>query len=83
MTAIDETRATYEPPRPIHLRKARVDHRAVRQAQTMAAFGRHLGPVLARKAAGRTEVPSRVIAHRLRRAFDDLGSTYISWPNLM
>ena len=75
--------ATYEPPRPIALRPARVDRRARRQAQTVATFARHLGPVLGRKGVLRREVPPRVIARQLRRVFDDLGSTYVKFGQLI
>jgi predicted unusual protein kinase regulating ubiquinone biosynthesis (AarF/ABC1/UbiB family) len=55
----------------------------LRQAETLAAFGRHLGPVLARKGVLRRDVSAKSIARRLRRVFDDLGSTYIKFGQLI
>jgi predicted unusual protein kinase regulating ubiquinone biosynthesis (AarF/ABC1/UbiB family) len=75
--------ATYQPPQPIALRQARVDRRALPQAQTLAAFGRHRGPVLGRKGVLRQDVSSRAVARRLRRAFDELGSTYVKFGQLI
>ena len=79
----DTVALTYEPPRPIALRPVSADRRAVRQAQTLAAFARHLGPVLARKGVLRHDVPARLIASRLRRVFDELGSTYVKFGQLI
>jgi predicted unusual protein kinase regulating ubiquinone biosynthesis (AarF/ABC1/UbiB family) len=75
--------ATYEPPQPITLRTAPVSRRAVRQAQTVAAFGRHLGPVLARRGVMRQGIPPKVVGRRLRRVFDELGSTYVKFGQLI
>ena len=73
----------YVPPEPIALRRVAGQRRVLRQAETLAAFGRHLGPVLARKGVLRRDVPARSIARRLRRVFDDLGSTYIKFGQLI
>jgi predicted unusual protein kinase regulating ubiquinone biosynthesis (AarF/ABC1/UbiB family) len=75
--------AEYRPPDPIHLRPVGGRRRVLRQAETLAAFGRHLGPVLARKGVLRRNVSSRAVAKRLRRVFDDLGSTYVKFGQLI
>ena len=77
------TEAAYRPPDPIHLRPVGGRRRALRQAETLAAFGRHLGPVLARKGVLRQDVSARAVARRLRRVFDDLGSTYVKFGQLI
>src|SRR4051812_26371691 len=74
---------TYVRPEPIRLRQASFDRRAVRQAQTLAAFAKHLGPILTRKGVLRADVPSKAIARRLRRVFDELGSTYVKFGQLI
>jgi predicted unusual protein kinase regulating ubiquinone biosynthesis (AarF/ABC1/UbiB family) len=73
----------YVPPEPIRLRPASLDRRAIRQAQTLAAFAKHLGPILTRKGVLRADVPSKAIARRLRRVFDELGSTYVKFGQLI
>ena len=75
--------AGYQPPIPIELRDASAGRRARRQAETLAAFGRRLGPVLGRRAVLRRPASSRTIARGLRRAFDDLGSTYVKFGQLI
>lgn len=74
---------TYEPPQPIALRAARRDQRAIRQARTIAAFVRHLGPAIGRRSLLRSEVPAADIAAGLRRVFDELGSTYVKFGQLI
>jgi predicted unusual protein kinase regulating ubiquinone biosynthesis (AarF/ABC1/UbiB family) len=75
--------AAYRPPDPIALRRVAGRRRALRQAETLASFARHLGPVLARKGVLRREVSARAVAKRLRRVFDDLGSTYVKFGQLI
>src|SRR3954469_10786665 len=74
---------TYVRPEPIRLRQASFDRRAVRQAQTLAAFAKHLGPILTRKGVLRADVAPKAIARRLRRVFDELGSTYVKFGQLI
>jgi predicted unusual protein kinase regulating ubiquinone biosynthesis (AarF/ABC1/UbiB family) len=73
----------YIPPEPIALRRIGGARRARRQAETLAAFARHLGPVLASKGVLRRDVPARAVARRLRHVFDDLGSTYVKFGQLI
>lgn len=73
----------YIPPQPIKLRRASNGQRAVRQAQTLASFGRHLGPLLGRRAVLRRDVSPRRVGRALRRVFDDLGSTYVKFGQLI
>lgn len=72
----------YVPPVPIEMPRASGAERAARAAVTTAVFGRHLGPVAGRRAAGRPHRPDDV-ARRLRRAFEALGSTYIKFGQLV
>jgi predicted unusual protein kinase regulating ubiquinone biosynthesis (AarF/ABC1/UbiB family) len=73
----------YIPPDPIALRRIGGTRRARRQVETVASFARHLGPVLVRKGALRRHVSARNVARRLRRVFDDLGSTYVKFGQLI
>lgn len=81
MVSVDG-RVTYEPPVAIELPTASWRRRSERTAVTVATFARHLGPVLAQRARGRT-VESGEVGRRLRAAFDDLGSTYLKFGQLI
>jgi hypothetical protein len=81
MEAVD-ARVTYEPPVPIDLPEATARRRAERTAVTLATFARHLGPVLVQRAR-RRPVDSGEVGRRLRAAFDDLGSTYLKFGQLV
>ncbi len=74
--------SAYEPPRPIELPATSRSQRSVRRVQTVATFTRHLGPVLARRAA-RRPAPAAEVGRRLRRAFEALGSTYVKFGQLV
>jgi predicted unusual protein kinase regulating ubiquinone biosynthesis (AarF/ABC1/UbiB family) len=72
----------YVPPVPIRLPTPSVAARAGRAAWTAAVFARHLGPVAVGKARGRPAAPADV-GRRLRRAFEELGSTYVKFGQLV
>jgi aarF domain-containing kinase len=76
------TGTAYEPPVPIELPAAGARRRAERSAVTLATFARHLGPVLAKRAAGRP-VDGTEMGRRLRAAFEELGSTYLKFGQLV
>ena len=82
MTTIDATAADYEPPVPIELRATSPRRRIERTAFTAATFARHLGPVGIARALNRP-VDSADVGRRLRLAFDDLGSTYLKFGQLI
>ena len=77
MTAI-----TYVPPVPVVMPAPATSHQAKRAAETAAVFARHLGPVLAMRAARREVAPAE-IGRRLRLAFEALGSTYVKFGQLI
>jgi aarF domain-containing kinase len=81
MVSVDG-RVTYEPPVAIALPEADLRRRAARSAVTLATFGRHLGPVLVQRAR-RRPIDSGEVGRRLRAAFDDLGSTYLKFGQLI
>ena len=72
----------YEPPVPIELRATSPRRRVERTAITAATFARHLGPVAMARALNRP-VDSQDVGRRLRRAFDELGSTYLKFGQLI
>lgn len=72
----------YEPPVAIALPVASRLRRAGRRAVTLAVFARRLGPVFARRTLGRP-LGGKGVAHHLRAAFDDLGSTYLKFGQLV
>ena len=73
---------TYEPPVPIELRATSPRRRVERSAVTAATFARHLGPVGLARVLNRP-VDSADVGRRLRRAFDELGSTYLKFGQLI
>ena len=81
MVSVDG-RVTYEPPVAIELPEADLRRRAARSAVTLATFARHLGPVLVQRAR-RRPIDSGEVGRRLRAAFDDLGSTYLKFGQLI
>ena len=81
MGTVDAT-VTYEPPVPIELRATSPRRRVERSAVTAATFARHLGPVALAKALNRP-IDSQDVGVRLRRAFDELGSTYLKFGQLI
>ena len=72
----------YEPPVPIDLPRASRRRKVARRGTTLAVFTRRLGPVLARAVVRRRPAPSE-IGRRLRLAFEDLGSTYVKFGQLI
>ena len=78
--AFDPT--AYVPPVPIALRATSPRRRVERTAVTLATFARHLGPIAAAKALGRP-TDGQDVGRRLRLAFDDLGSTYLKFGQLI
>ena len=82
MTATESTALEYEPPVPIELRATSPRRRIERTAFTAATFARHLGPVGIARALNRP-VDSSDVGRRLRRAFDELGSTYLKFGQLI
>ena len=83
MASVDATvMSTYEPPVAIELPTAGRRRRAERSAVTLATFARHLGPVLVDRAR-RRPVGGSEVGRRLRAAFDDLGSTYLKFGQLI
>ncbi len=72
----------YVPPVPIALPHATRARRVARRASTLSVFARHLGPVAARRAAGKMPPPDEV-GRRLRLAFESLGSTYVKFGQLI
>jgi ubiquinone biosynthesis protein len=81
MGSVDAT-VTYVPPVPIELRATSPRRRIGRSATTAATFARHLGPIALAKALNRP-VDSQDVGRRLRRAFDELGSTYLKFGQLI
>jgi hypothetical protein len=81
MVSVDG-RVTYEPPVPIELPEGSRRRRAERSAVTLATFARHLGPILVDRAR-RRPVTGTEVGRRLRAAFDDLGSTYLKFGQLV
>lgn len=75
--------AAYVPPTRITLPTAPLKRRLRRQAQTLEAFGTRLGPGLARRALGREAPGAGPTAKSLRAAFDQLGSTYVKFGQLI
>lgn len=73
---------SYVPPVPIVLPAASPARRLARTAETVAVFGRHLGPVGAARLTGRS-VPPQDVGRRLRSAFEALGSTYVKFGQLI
>ena len=73
---------SYVPPVPVELPVANRRRRARRSAVTMATFARHLAPILVATARRRT-VGGAEVGRRLRSAFDDLGSTYLKFGQLV
>jgi predicted unusual protein kinase regulating ubiquinone biosynthesis (AarF/ABC1/UbiB family) len=49
---------------------------------TISAFGPRVGPLLLRKGAGR-EVPDAALARQVRRAFQQLGATYVKFGQVV
>ena len=72
----------YEPPVPIELRATSPRRRVERSAVTAATFARHLGPVALARVRNRP-IDSADVGRRLRRAFDELGSTYLKFGQLI
>ena len=73
---------TYRPPVPIDLRATSNRRRIERSAVTALTFARHLGPVAVARLRNRP-VDSQDVGRRLRRAFDELGSTYLKFGQLI
>lgn len=73
----------FRAPDPISLPQTRPGRRARRQAQTAAVFARHVGPVVVEQMVFRRDVHAAATARRLRRAFDELGSTYTKFGQLI
>ena len=69
-------------PHPFHLRSPKGAHLRRRTAQTLDVARRRLGPLAARRAMGRPIDPARA-APRLRKAFADLGATYVKFGQLV
>ncbi len=76
------TALTYVPPVAIDLPEGTRLRRTTRSARTMATFARHLGPVLVDRARKRP-ADSVETGRRLRSAFDELGSTYLKFGQLI
>lgn len=72
----------YEPPVPIELPRTKPLTRLKRNAVTLEVFARRLGPVLTDQVRRRSTPPSE-IGRRLRMAFEDLGSTYVKFGQLV
>lgn len=81
MARIADT-ADYVPPTPIALPRANPMRLAARRLETGAVFARHLGPAVSRRALRRRSTAAEV-GKRLRRVFDDLGSTYVKFGQLI
>lgn len=73
---------TCPPPHPFPLRRPRPSHTAERFAQLSAATGRHLAPLLARRALGQP-VEIRDVAAPLRRVFDTMGATFTKYGQVI
>jgi hypothetical protein len=73
---------TYVPPIPVALPAASRAARVARRAETLAVFGRHLGPLLADRARRRATPPAE-IGRRLRQAFEQMGATYVKFGQLI
>ncbi len=67
---------------PFHLRPPRGAHLQHRTRQTLDVARRRLGPLAARRALGRP-VPATEVARPLRKAFSDLGATYVKLGQLV
>ena len=67
---------------PYHLRAPRGAHLRRRTTRTLDVARRRLGPLAAKKAIGRPVAPTEV-ARPLRKAFADLGATYVKLGQLV
>jgi predicted unusual protein kinase regulating ubiquinone biosynthesis (AarF/ABC1/UbiB family) len=69
----------YDAPRPIALPSPGARFRARRFARTAGSFGRHVSGAVAGRVAGNAGSP----AQGIRRAFEDLGATYIKFGQMI
>ncbi len=76
-------RAMYAPPVPIRLPYVTPQVRARRAAKTLAVFARELGPLFGRSQVLRRDVTAKQTGRALRAAFDQLGSTYVKFGQLI
>jgi predicted unusual protein kinase regulating ubiquinone biosynthesis (AarF/ABC1/UbiB family) len=76
-------RAMYAPPVPIQLPYVSPAVRARRAAKTLAVFATELGPLLGRRQVLRRDVTAKQTGRALRHAFDQLGSTYVKFGQLI
>ena len=72
----------YVPPVPVAMPAPATRQQIRRAARTAAVFARHLGPIAVDRVRGRAASPSDV-GRRLRRAFEELGSTYVKFGQLI
>ena len=74
--------STYVPPTRISLPVLPLRSRLRRQAETAEAFTTHLGPIVTRRLL-RRPVSNAEVGRALRAAFDQLGSTYVKFGQLV